>query len=437
MKIKEITLIKEALDKTKVIDPHCHLRPDKPSAETLADILLYHHLWIELVSSGMDQFEVTRSGFPQELVDPEISSLERVRRAVKYLPNIRNTTIGLLFRWIMRELYGIEDELGEENCENIFHRAGERMSDPAWVEKILGDYCGIEYSITVNTDSTPSSARFLQGKEGVPVNIVREYIVSGKENPKKVLESMEQDFGREINRASDYIDYLQTFARRFMDGNYKFAGIWILPGITDELSRERYIDGIIQTVKKGKQLSPIEIGSFCYFGTVSFLRELRKSIIKTIQILTGAYVLPPHRSVTRWNRSFVESMGKIAHEFEDFHFSISSASDIYTHDLGILAKHIPNVSVAGYWWHTLYPFYIKKSLETRLDMVPMNKIIGFFSDAYHIEWCYPKLKMIKSILKDILMERINRGWYDTELACVIVRKLFYDNPGRIYSIETV
>lgn len=45
--------ISEALRTVKVIDPHVHLNAAKPEATTLADIVLYHHVWIELVSSGM------------------------------------------------------------------------------------------------------------------------------------------------------------------------------------------------------------------------------------------------------------------------------------------------------------------------------------------------------------------------------------------------
>jgi len=432
MKVRPV--IKDALDNAKVIDPHCHLRPHKPSADNFADLLLYHHLWIELVSSGMGQYEVTKSGFPHELTDPEIEPLERVRRAVKYLKNIKNTTIGVFFKWIMNDLYEIKEELGEHNIEGIFNKVGERCNDPKWQEDVLRNYCGIEYNITVNIDGKPYSDKILKGKEGVPVNIVREYIVSGKENPYKVIYSMEENFGREINNVADYREYLRQIVQEFIKEKYQFAGVWILPSITDDMAKKEEIDRIIKKAKERKPLNIVEIGSFCYFGTVSFLKELRKSEIRTIQILTGAYVLSPHRSITRWNKNFVESIGKIAYEFEDFNINLAAATDIYTQDLGILAKHIPNISVAGYWWHTLYPFYIKKALETRLDMVPLNKIIGFFSDTYHSEWCYPKLKMVKHILEDILVERIEKGWYDVELANDIITKLFYENPKNIYKI---
>ena len=85
--------LRQALRDVKTVDPHCHLNPREPGASHLADLLLYHHVWIELVSSGMDQYEVTRAGLPQELSDPEIPARESVRRALPYLPNIQATML--------------------------------------------------------------------------------------------------------------------------------------------------------------------------------------------------------------------------------------------------------------------------------------------------------------------------------------------------------
>ncbi len=184
----------------------------------------------------------------------------------------------------------------------------------------------------------------------------------------------------------------------------------------------------------GQALSQVELGSVTYYGLACALEELRKTPLRTIQMIVGAEVLPPHRAVTHWNGRFCGAASRLACRFEDFHFNLSTASDLYTHDTAVMAKHIPNVSVAGYWWHTLYPFYIRKALETRLDMVPANKIIAYFSDAYHAEWCYPKLKLVKQILGDILAERVDRGWYTLDQALMLVRTVLYDAPKAIYAI---
>jgi hypothetical protein len=154
--------------------------------------------------------------------------------------------------------------------------------------------------------------------------------------------------------------------------------------------------------------------------------------VRTIQTIVGAEVLLPHRSLPQWDGAFVGSIGRLAGLFEDLHFDVSAACDVFIHDLAILAKHVPNVSVAGYWWHALYPSLVRKSIELRLDAVPANKITAFFSDAYHCEWCYPKLRMVKQIFHQVLSERVATGWYDEETVLSLVRPLFWENPLRIY-----
>ena len=89
MNLKDIEIkITDCMKEVSVIDPHCYLNPEKPAIDNLADILLYHHLWIEFVSSGMGQYEVTKAELPQEMEDPQIDPFERVLRALKYLQNI-------------------------------------------------------------------------------------------------------------------------------------------------------------------------------------------------------------------------------------------------------------------------------------------------------------------------------------------------------------
>jgi hypothetical protein len=219
---------------------------------------------------------------------------------------------------------------------------------------------------------------------------------------------------------------------RLDSANLKFLGLWVLPFLTDAQIREQDTASVLRKVKANEPLSHAEVGGFGFFGVCCLLEALRKTPLRTIQVIVGAEVLPPHRSVTYWSGQFTGAIARIAGQFEDFHFNLSSASDLYTQDLGILAKHIPNISVAGYWWHTLYPFYIRKSIETRLDMIPMNKIVAYFSDAYHAEWCYPKLKLVKALWADVLRERVEKGWLDANAATDLIHAVFWENPKRIY-----
>jgi hypothetical protein len=103
-----------------VVDSHTHLSPERPQAANLADLVLYHHVWIELVSAGMPITAVTKAGLPHELADPGMSPEDRVRAALPYLPAIRNTTCAQLLATLLEDLYGVpEGRLTEANLERV------------------------------------------------------------------------------------------------------------------------------------------------------------------------------------------------------------------------------------------------------------------------------------------------------------------------------
>ncbi|NLW50729.1 MAG: hypothetical protein GXY85_07770 [Candidatus Brocadiaceae bacterium] len=419
-------VIQDALDSVPVYDPHCHLRPQKPWADSLADIALYHHVWIELVSSGLGQTAVTETGLPHEISDPGLPPLERLRRALPYLPNVRNTTAGLCLRWILGDLYGLDGDLNERNLEAAFRAVEEHADSREWNEHVLRERCRIEYNITVK-DGEPHGPRLLQGRERIPI-----HLGGSRWAPHEALARYEERFGFPIRNADDYGRLLAATARAIGKEGLRFIGISLPPTTAPEGARPEDIDAVIRKALNREPLSREELGGVSHFAIRRLLQELRATPLRTVQMLAGAQVLPPHRSLPQWDGGFTGHLGRLAAEFEDFHFNISAASDNYTHDIAVLAKHVPNISVAGHWWHTLYPHYIRRAIETRIDLVPMPKIVAYFSDAYHSEWCYPKLKLIKAIWADVLSERVERGWMDTGTATDLIRAAFWENPRRIY-----
>jgi hypothetical protein len=432
LSLKEVKKkIDQALGSVKVIDPHCHLSSGHPGARNLADIVLYHHVWIELVSAGMGQYEVTKAGLPHELADPGMDPVERVRKALPYLNRIRNTTIGMLLRWLLKDIYGT-DSLNESSViEKLASDVENRGKDEAWTEKLFSEICRIEKAFTVE----PLQEKCFHRLAGADERFRILNIADGKLNPRECLQSMSKVLGRDIRNAADYHEFSSKLATSPSFGSPLFITAWMPAFLTDELTGEKEINRIIAKAIEGKPLTKPEMGSVSYFGLASAIESLRKTPVRTIQFIVGAEVLLPHRSVTQWDGSLSGAAARLASKFGDFRFNMSAASDIFTHDIAVMAKHIPNVSVGGYWWHTFYPFYIKKSIETRLDLVPASKIIAFFSDAYHSEWCWPKLRLVKQITGEILIDRISRGMYDLDTALSLIPVIFYDAPKEIYGFR--
>ena len=93
-----------------------------------------------------------------------------------------------------------------------------------------------------------------------------------------------------------------------------------------------------------------------------------------------------------------------------------------------LARELPNLSLAGYWWHNFFPDAMRQVMAERLEMLPLNKQVGFFSDAYCVQWAYGKAMLVRKLLARVLAEKIAGGWYTREDALSIARTILYETP---------
>ncbi len=420
------------LDSVPIIDPHCHLSPARPAAADLADIVLYHHVWIELISAGLAPEMVSASGLPHELADPGLPPLDRVKAALPYLTHLRSTTCGSLLRTLLADLYEVPGGLlTPANVESVAAEVARRGADAAWLRTVLVDRCHYEKALTVEGGGAADAELIARGREGVPTNLT-----SGKAGPRETLHHIEQRLGRHIRRAGDYGAGMYELGKEYSAAGLHYVGLWLQAHFSYQPTQaEEITTAALECVRDGRLVTAEEQSSFTCYGLRAFFDGLRTGPLRTIQLLVGAEVLPPHRSITQWGPDFPGALARLAGDNEDLHFNVSSASDQHLQDLAILAKHVTNISVAGYWWHTLYPHFIRKAIETRLDIVPANKIVSFFSDAYHAEWCYPKLKLVKRIFAEVLEQRVAEGWIAPDAALSLVRETFYENPKRIYGVS--
>ena len=68
-------------------------------------------------------------------------------------------------------------------------------------------------------------------------------------------------------------------------------------------------------------------------------------------------------------------------------------------------------------------------------MLPTNKQIGFFSDAYCADWLYAKSKLVRMELAKALANRVERGQYTLEGAVEIAKKLLQETPKHLLGLD--
>ena len=79
--------------------------------------------------------------------------------------------------------------------------------------------------------------------------------------------------------------------------------------------------------------------------------------------------------------------------------------------------------------------YIEQDLRARLQAVPKVKQIGYYSDAYKLEFVLPKFNMYRRILAQILADDFIRPRLATEAqAMELARLLLRDNARRIFNV---
>jgi glucuronate isomerase len=98
----------------------------------------------------------------------------------------------------------------------------------------------------------------------------------------------------------------------------------------------------------------------------------------------------------------------------------------------------PNVLPCGHWWYSNTPSYIEADLRSRLEAVPAGKQIGYYSDAYKLEFVLPKFAMYRRCLANVLLRDfcVGRGWSE-ERALELGKAVLRDNVVEVFGRRSV
>jgi hypothetical protein len=181
--------------------------------------------------------------------------------------------------------------------------------------------------------------------------------------------------------------------------------------------------------------SPADRDVYASFILEAYLTELEKHGHEIVyQFSIGAEPLP-YETLSKLRQETIFELAEIIARHPGLRFQAFLSSEHADQSLCTLARELPNLSLAGYWWHNFFPGAIRKVIGERLDMLAANKQIGFFSDAYCVDWTYAKAVLVRRQWSDVLSQKVKQQQYTIDEALTIAHQILYETPQTLLGMQ--
>lgn len=413
------------LDTLVLIDPHTHINPHAAASRTLADILGYHY-YTELAHS---------SGMPRGHIEaPGLEPKERVGRLVEALAQLDNTIQVHWLRTMCSELFDFEDEqIGPSNWERLYDLSLKKMSQPDWEDQVLRK-SGLEKVFLTNEFDDP-----LEGFDTDRyIPCLRTDDLVFKLEDAAVRTRLEKASGLSVTNAGNLRKAIGTLFSHFTNRGARACAIslppWFSPKKVDPTEAEVALAAVFSgnaSTEQGRQLS-----RFVFWTLAEFCAEFQLPFDLMIGVNRRVYEQGVFQGQDLFDmRVSLIQYRELFNAFPQVMFPVSVLGHTSNQELVSYAWIFPNVITNGHWWYSNIPTYIETDTRSRLEAVPRNKQIGYYSDMYKLEFALPKFQMYRRILAKVLAEDfvVGRRWPEIR-ALELGRQVLRGNVERIFHV---
>jgi len=422
------TVLQE-LKRIPVVDAHCHINSEKPQAQSIGDILFYHFLKCEIYSAGGDDTFLISNASLEEKMD----------YFLKYLPVIENTTTWWCVKKILKDLYDLKEPLNHKNWQNIQKEIEKNRNDTTWPENLLTKKLKIEHSLCC-CDWYSKNLAEEKSMEKPYLSLHPEGVCFGPLFGKGILDFLSHE--KKAETLKETTDLIQAMLKKMLETGFKSFGIafdYLFQPVS--FSGEK-LNQVYQKYLTGESLSYEELNALSTHFLYKFLETIKGKA--TVQVVIGAlwnfggvkWDFHGGESYVVVSNNLIPGLIQVFKDFQDIRFNIYYCSETISQQVTIIARMLPNVSLLGFWWHNLFPGYIKKMIAERIEALPSNKWILIGTDAYSCEWSYGKFSLVLDCLAEVLAEKIEEGYLSLEKALYLARRILYENPKSIYGLNS-
>ena len=418
--------IYEAIASIRLIDPHTHINPHAPASNTLADLLGYHYYTELAHSAGMPKAQIEEDG---------ISHRELVRRLVSNLSPIENTA---QYRWLIevcRKFFGFTGErLDESNWEEVYEASEAQMKLAEWPQMVL-DQSNVE-AVFLTNDFDDQLDGF-DSDTYIPC-LRTDDLVFHLSKP-QTQERLAACTGIDLDGS---LGNLRESLRQRFDYFVQHGARACAISLPPDFSPTRVSDGRASTALNevllngamADQAHQTALSRRVFWTLAELCDEYGLPFDLMIGVNRGVYADGVFQGQDLYDsRVSLIQYRELFNAFPQVKFPISVLASVTNQELVSYAWIFPNVITNGHWWYSNTPSFISRDASARLEAVPQTKQIAYYSDAYKLEFVWPKFDMYRQILADILTNHFvkGNGWSE-ERAIELGRRVLRSNVDEIF-----
>ena len=418
--------IYEAIASIRLIDPHTHINPHAPASNTLADLLGYHYYTELAHSAGMPKAKIEEDG---------ISHRELVRRLVSNLSPIENTA---QYRWLIeicRKFFGFTGErLDESNWEEVYEASEAQMKLAEWPQMVL-DQSNVE-AVFLTNDFDDQLDGF-DSDTYIPC-LRTDDLVFHLSKP-QTQERLAACTGIDLDGS---LGNLRESLRQRFDYFVQHGARACAISLPPDFSPTRVSDGRASTALNevllngamADQAHQTALSRRVFWTLAELCDEYGLPFDLMIGVNRGVYADGVFQGQDLYDsRVSLIQYRELFNAFPQVKFPISVLASVTNQELVSYAWIFPNVITNGHWWYSNTPSFISRDASARLEAVPQTKQIAYYSDAYKLEFVWPKFDMYRQILADILTNHFvkGNGWSE-ERAIELGRRVLRSNVDEIF-----
>jgi len=408
--------LESALSKVPLIDPHSHIDPLAPVSKSLDDILGYHY-YTELAHSA---------GMPQTVLAKDADPRDRVREIVRFMDRYDNTAQYAWFVDIARTFLGFTgDRVTAKDADALFDAAQKTFAQPDWEAQVFNT-TKLEKIFLTNEFDDPLKG--FDTNKYVPC-LRTDTLVLHMDKP-DTRRRLYAATGVQVHDASTLRKALATIFMHFTRNGAKACAISLPP----QFHPAKFDDEHFYEQMQFHDYHDLAPGIF--WTIAEFCRDFKLPFDLMIGVNRRVYEKGVYQGQDLFDqRTSLIQYKELFNAFPDVTFPVSVLTSAQNQELVAYSWIFPNVLPNGHWWYSNTPPYIKKDLVERITAVPKSKLIGYYSDAYKLEFVKPKYGMYRRILAHVLADEFVRpNVLSEEAAVALGTNLLRDNVREIFKV---